>query len=242
MKKLLNRRKTEQNEKTGPLDYTTTSTGNSASAQEQNAPLCLLHRSCKTIRLGAFLRAYCNNDLSVLIIEGNPTPEQLKDAWDEILFEWSGLIRNGDSAYMLGLNKRVALLKFDITYVENAIAILRVRFDQDIVNYLVTELGFHGIYNPEDEVAYNRQLDRVISLAKTKIVELKELEEEHERLNKTVEGKKQSEEDMMMTVSALSKYIGYRLDRDTVCADEFAAVFSLYLTESDHMKNKNQNG
>lgn len=233
----------KQHQKTQLSGSSATNTASFASAQTASPPSCLLHRSCKTLKIGAFISAYCNNDLSVLVIDGTPTDQELKDAWDEILFEYSTLIRNGDSAYLLGLQKRISLLDFDIFYSETAVGFLKQRFDQDIIDYLINELGYFGDYNPENPDQYERQLNRILSLVKTKKEDLKDLISEYERLNNTNTGKKQSEEDFGITLAALSKYINYRLDKQTVCVDEFASVFTLYLTERDHQeKNSKPNG
>jgi hypothetical protein len=208
---------------------TGTNTEDYVSPVKESPSSYLLHLSCKTLTIGAFIEAYCNNDLSVLIISGNNVPdENLKNAWDEILFEYSSLIANSESNYLLSLQKKMSILRADITYVENAVAILKIRFIQEIADELIS-MGFIGDYS---EPNLHLQLTRVISLSKNKVVELGELDEEFNRLNSTANGKKQTEEDFNKTIVALSKYIGYRIDKEVVKVDEFAAVFGLYISES----------
>ena len=54
----------------------------------------LLHRTCKTLSIAGFKLAHCNNDLNALIISGQPTDNELKNAWDEIIFEYATLFKD----------------------------------------------------------------------------------------------------------------------------------------------------
>jgi hypothetical protein len=233
MKKLSFLQSKKQTTQKNLLLSTEMNTEGFACAPAQSLLSCILHQSCRTLSIGAFIDAYCNGNLSVLIRQGNPTEKELQDAWNEILFEYSALVANGESNYILSLQRRMSLLNADIFYIENAITILRLRYEQDIVDELIA-MGFIGDYKKPE------QLKRVVALAKNYVIELSELQEEFDRINATATGKKQTEDDYNRTLVALSKYIGYRIDKELVKVDEFAAIFSLYISESKKQETDGQ--
>lgn len=195
-----------------------------------------LHTSCKTLSLSRFIPAYCNNDYSGLIITGEPTPEELQEAWNEILFDYGSLIKNEHSDYIFNLAKEIALTHWHITYVENCCrmgdeetlpGILHFRHDEDLINEL-KKLGYtlNAVFGTEK---YFEQLSLINSLCKRRLFDLDELVSERDRLQKTTEGKKQSEEEFMSTVLMLSKHQGYDLDVETTTLYKFTVIFNNYL-------------
>lgn len=200
----------------------------------------LLHRTCKTLSLYAFIEAYCNDDLSFLVIKGEPTQAELEESWQEILVEYSGLIKNEQSGYIFDLGKQITLLQLDINYLDRVVHFLHYRYDEEIADQLRC-MGFSldAKYGTEE---YTNELDMIVSLATTKVFDLGELEEEYKRLNNTATGKKQTEEDLLMTIAALSKYQGYHINKKETTVLEFASIFNLYLKELAHSKKDKGNG
>lgn len=217
-----------QKSKIKQSDFSGTKQEDSALPQVTTPLPCQLHRSCKTLFLELFIQAYCNNDLSGLVIKGAPDTDQLQDAWNEIMFEYSGLIKTENSDYLFSLQKDIAILQHHIIYVDYAVQLLKLRYDDEIANE-VRSLGYPvpALEDPK----YQKALDMIISLAKTKVFEHGNLVDEYNRLNKTVEGKKQSEDEFVRTVVMLSKYQGYNIDRQVVTVYDFTQVFNNYLSE-----------
>jgi hypothetical protein len=150
-----------------------------------------LHRSCSTLSLHAFIKAYCNDDLSGLIISGNPSQEEAKEAWEEIYTDYSTLINSNFSEAYLEMAKQAGILQCHILYTENAVFYLTYRYDQEIIDEL-RRLGYEINYDPEDLKQQERQLNRITSLLKTKKFDLEQLQDQITRLEKTSSGKKQT--------------------------------------------------
>src|SRR5574339_525061 len=117
-----------------------TSMDNSASFPKMqptsSLPIALILK-CSEISIRKFKQAYCLDDLSVLIIKGNPTHDQLTEAWNKILSEYALSIQSEDSEYMVGLERDIILLQHHIIYVEEAVKYLRRRYDEEMVNELI---------------------------------------------------------------------------------------------------------
>lgn len=204
-------------------------------SKKQEISIPMLHRSCETISLYALIKCYCTNDLKHLIISGTPTTEELQQAWNEILFEWSGLIKNEKSEMIFQMEKEIARLKYHVVYVENATIFLWYRHDPS----LTEELRYLG-YDITDEPEHS-DLDRVRSLCITNVFNLGELERELETLTKTLSGKKQTEEEFLILVSVISKYQGYAIKTKETTALEFAATFNAYLAEAKLLRHDRNN-
>ena len=186
------------------------------------------HRSCKTLPLEPFIQAYCNADLSGLIIEGTPEPDKLQYAWNEVMFDYSGLLKSEKSEYLLSLSWEIAALQHHIIYVDYSVIALKYKYNEHLVNGLA-EIGY-SVPAFEDK-NYQAELNRITSLAKSKIFDLGNLTDEYNRLNKTVEGKKQSEDEFIKTVMMLAKYQGYAIDRKITTVFDFVQIFNNYLAE-----------
>lgn len=222
--------------KTQQLVSTETSTMNSVLPQMESHVSISLHRSCKTLSLSKFIQAYCNNDLQGLIISGNPTHAELMKAWNEIVFEYSSLFKTEQSSYLLDLGRDIGLLQHHIIYVDYAVFILMEKLrlgepkEQSIIDELIS-MGYPGIYDDTDPEKYIAELDRIISLAKTRIFEYMNLVDEYDRLNKTIKGKKQTEEEFEKNIAMLSKFQHYQIDTETTSVFRYVTIFNNYLAE-----------
>ena len=234
MKKLSILPPKRQRAKTEPSDFSEMKQADFALPQETSQSLGTYHLSCKTLPLNSFIKAYCNNDYSGLVKSGTPSDEGLKAAWNEILFDYSGLIKSEDSDYIFQLAKRIGLLQFHIMYVDYAVLFLETTKDDDIAGEL-RDMGYN--IPPFEDNTFSKSLQMVKSLAKAKVFELDTLTDEYNRISQTKGGKQQTEDEYIRTVVMLSKYQGYNLDRNTTTVYDFAQIFNNYLSE---MKIKNK--
>lgn len=184
-----------------------------------------LRRTCKKLPLADFKEAYCNNDLTVL---GIGTPEDLQAAWNEILFEYSGLLKSENSDFIFSVSKKIALIHADITFIDGAVMVLRTQHDEDLIAGL-RDLGY-----PLIEGFKEADLDRIVSLSKSMLFDLDDLEKEYATLTKTMNGKKQTEEDFEQTISILSKHQGYQINQQKTMVSEFCGIFNTYLKTASH--------
>lgn len=221
--------------KTEQSDYTEMNTENSVLQQEAKPAPALLHRTCKTILLQSFIEVFCNNDLSFLVISGEPAQSELIDAMQELIFDWATLINSEDSNYVNELKKSLGMLEAEINFINEAIPLLKIQVKYRCIDpELIVGVNSLGYYLPGKPKEH--ELELVYSLSKRKVFDYNELAEEYERLTKTKEGKKQTEEDFMKTVAAISKYCGFRINTKETTALEFAAMFNNYLAEAERIK------
>lgn len=245
MKKPFNWQSKEQKKSNSLSASTGTKKAPSSSPSPLNSSLtssCLLRRTCSEVSVAVFRKAHCHKDFAGLIISGTPTQEQLQQAWEEIIFEYSGLVRTDMGESLHELSRQAGELKAHIIYVEHAVKVLKLRHysGQEPNAEIVEELkaiGYYGDYDHTRPEAYLQQLNAVNSLCKTKVFDLGMLEDEYSRLSNTVEGKQQTEEDFLKNVVMLKKW-GYKIDMNETMMDEYAQAMNLYIREVSQHKNK----
>jgi hypothetical protein len=154
--------------------------------------------------------------------------DEAYDAWNEILFEWSGLVKSENADALFDIQKEIAILEHHIIYIDFTIPFLKLRYDEEIANE-VRSLGYDVPQFTDSN--YQEALDMITSLAKRKVFDHGELVDEFNRLNKTTTGKKQSEDEFIRTIIMLAKYQGYPIDRKTTTVFDFAQIFNNYISE-----------
>jgi hypothetical protein len=194
----------------------------------------ILHHSCKTLSLASFINIYCNGKFNEL---GTGTQDELELAWVEIVSEWSDLMKNSDTDYLISVKSQILELRKHISWVENADFLLRRRYDKGIVERLINE-GYPGEYPSNNQEELNKQLDMVVSLCKTNIFKLWELVDEENRIEKDNMGGKSTEEDFVKNIMRLSKYQGYRINKFEITVFEYAAIHNSFMDEIKHSSAK----
>lgn len=202
----------------------------------------ILKNECSQIVVDDFIKAYCRNDLSVLVISGQPSQEQMMDAWNELYFEYASIIRTDESNHIFNLHRKITSMRIQCSYVDLATNLLKLQFlenciDEDVVLQL-QNFGYE-IEITDDKEKWERQLNRIVSLCKTIKWDLADLEDEMKRLNNANSGKKQSETDFIQNVVMLQKW-GYPVKRKETYMDEYAQAMNIYIKEAK--QNSKNNG
>lgn len=199
-----------------------------------------LLRTLSECPIAVFKKALCTGDLSLLIVAGEPSEAQLLEAWNEIYFDYAAVLKSDNSDYTFNLAKEIGLLKHHLAYVEWAVLFLRLKYEPEVVEELQT-IGYFDLEYSEDPAEWQRRLNRVISLAKTKVHDLENLERDYERLHKTSEGKSVTEDEFNQTVLELARFQGYRIDQVTTMMDEYVSIYNNFLRDIK-IKSKHHGG
>lgn len=217
-------------------DLPETSGENLYSPKKDKRQQSSIRRTLKEVTVSKFIECYCNNNLSVLVIEGIPDVSELQQAWQDILLDYANTAKNDNSEALLKISVKMTKIKTELMYIDACIQLLRLKYDADAINVLY-KLTFKKIASGFDnKEQYHAELDKMESIAKRKLDDYEESERDYNRLVKTVEGTKQTEDDFIMLCARLSQYIGFRIDRHTFFMDEFLGVFNLYIKDTSANK------
>jgi hypothetical protein len=105
--------------KMGGLLWKKIKPANSASNQQAE-----WYRTCSQCPLDKFIRCLVDGDLSALIIRGNPSLPDLAEAWANIYAEYLDLNDDNETAYILLLQRDIALEQLAIIEVSTALNFL----------------------------------------------------------------------------------------------------------------------
>lgn len=166
-----------------------------------------LFHDCR-ISVNVFLQCLYDNDYDGLIISGEPTEEQLKAAWREIYKQYSQLTISEEGNAFVDLIIDIQQLNSQIIIIDNAIKLLSIYFDKDIVDILNMIGARCDIKEDDDNETFNKKVKQIIARAKNKIIQLKEREKELEKMQKE-QTESVGQEVYFDQLSALSHFFGY---------------------------------
>lgn len=183
-----------------------------------------LHTSCKTLTLEKFIPATCNGDLSGLIIEGTPTPEELNAAWVNINMEWSELTENSNKNIYLSALKEFYIERARYNALLAGVQSLAIEYNEAAEKAL-NDLGYTVNLRGLDPPEYIKHLDQLTKRLKGVQVAMANAYIELERISSKLSETKMSEKEFMEYVAAVQKFSGHFPLSVTVW--EFAAKSNL---------------
>jgi hypothetical protein len=129
-------------------------------------PLCAFYQHIVDLPLNKFIEVSTTGNLSALIISGQPTEEQIHNAWGTIMEEYSFAIGDHETRLRFNLYTEINKLQLKIDQIALIVSILRnfyvERFVTELNNLLVTTMKF-DVNNRED---YDRKLKLALNRSK----------------------------------------------------------------------------
>lgn len=163
-----------------------------------------------------------HGDLSVLVISGNPSLEEIEAAWFDISAQYSDAMGDAEFKMYVKLYKEIAILSADLDCIYILIDILQTTYNEDFLRELNKLLKTSMVLDPEKPVEYVATLKRCYNRSKgLKIeVDLKRLQFEaiHKKFNG--QGKKPTMEYFDSILITLTDHAKVRVD-DTISVYEF---------------------
>ncbi len=255
MIKMLKKRLRNTRQKMTQTSHSTgTSTDNSALSEPTSlsgtlSP-ALFHASAYRLPLDIFIEISVTEELHHLVIEGQPTPLQLQDAFETIINETSSILQNEKSEGILKISRRIALLQWQLIFIEwvleylIALYNLKKATNPDLITDL-RKMGYNYKFDPAGEYQYRRELEMVRSRAKTLLQTRKDLITELGRMTGvtgSTQAKKKSREDWETEIAELSSFQHYNIDRTTTMTSQYFAVLSRYNRAVKESQKKQSNG
>lgn len=201
-----------------------------------------LYQNIHDLPLFKFKDCVVEQNLHVLVIEGTPTEDQLKEAWEQIASEYAAAV--GDAEYKLYFNTYRELLQMavDLSNAELLIDTLRKAFYQPLLDELNKLLGSSVKLDGLQKEAYYKQLDVLYKRSRgikikldLKNMQFKAMEQ---KFGERGSGKPTREyfDSMLIT---LSDHAGYQLT-DSISVFEYCERIKRYTKYVEQMQKKLQ--
>jgi hypothetical protein len=171
-----------------------------------------------------------SGDLTKLVINGTPTEEDLASAWDDILQEYSDLIKTEKTTNVFDLYKRLTTTRFKLAYLGWTLSFLKVEYKREYAER-ISSMGYDLIEDLEDREAYLRQIYMVENDAKFLVVQLNQLSNEYKLLNPGSGNQEaeRTEMDYQKELAILSRFMGRWIQAEEITVFKFCSIVNAYL-------------
>lgn len=228
--------------------YTRTRMASSNASQPPNQPdiqsPAILHQSTETLIYNDFLRILLGRETtSLLIISGEPAPEELILAWENIQEQYSDCIKTTKAKTLLDINKKLLRSHWQITIIDDCIFILRKGWNKEPAEIL-NQLGYSMVENLADPDLYAAQINGIEMEAKFLIVLQNQLYNEYKRISggETDAAITRTMDDYDKELAIISKYIGFDVDKMKITTAKFCAFLNIYLDHIESLEKAAANG
>ena len=206
------------------------------------SPTVKLYQNIRETPLHIFRDCLVTGNHHLLIIEGNPTQEQLQTAWEYLVNEYAAA--TGDAEYKLYLTtyKELMALAVDLGNAEMLIDTLRKAFYQPLLDELNKLLGSSVRLDGLEKEPYYKQLDILYKRSRGIKIKLDLKRMQFEAMEKKFEGKgggKPTHEYFDSMLITLSDHAGFQLT-DRISVYEYCDRIKRYMKHVEQMNKKLQ--
>jgi hypothetical protein len=193
-------------------------------------------RSCDVLTLSQFLRVNTTGDHTILLVSGKATPEQLADAWHDIITEYAELSNTDQYQAGMKLITEYAHLKNRYVMLVMAVKVLHYKYDKDCVEIL-QRAGYNYEFSETNPVARLKDLDLVSKKMKTIQVQLEQKTAELDHMNK--DQQKADQNTWTDSIATISKFMAFRIDPNVVTVSEYVGYQRQLQKYNDQIIAKN---
>jgi hypothetical protein len=194
------------------------------------------YQSVEDMPLDRFIRALCNMDLKELIIEGEPTNEQLLLSWSAIYEQFLDGMQDESGQRKMKLVGEINRLEFDHELIMLCVQRLQIAYSPWIIETLRRHIRVTGTFNPEDTEQYMRDLQAIRTRAANMQVKIDEKRGELAILTPKGSGPTRMQFDRLIAqVSIFSKF---HINRRAVMTSEFIELYKIMLEHENALKTQ----
>lgn len=185
-----------------------------------------LYKNCNQLMLDRFIQIIVEGDLRLLIIEGEPSNEILKETWEYIYAEYTSLINEDNSTEIYKAIRDINMWKMKFQRIEMFISLLSQR-PYPLLIIELKKMGYNYTFNHNDIYSYKADLKAVYNTAKTLLIQISNREKDLERLQKQDSQNKQKPIDQFdMMLISLSEHYKYEVQPHHLTVARFAKMMN----------------
>lgn len=200
-----------------------------------------LYDHIDNLPMNIFIDCICDQFFKKLIIEGEPSEDQLLEAWDIIFYQYIDANQDNEAVYILELKKDIALLEHKIKLIECTVANLIIVFSQKLLDALKS-LGvrINGIEPDKDD--YQLRLKKILLTLGPKRFQLQEMMNELLAYEKYSDKKKIDRQFFKTIFVRLSKFQRYPVRAHEIVVSEYVALLKEYIASNSSQQKMLQDG
>jgi hypothetical protein len=197
----------------------------------------LLCQSLDDILMSDFIKCAIDKDYSSLIKSGQPTDEQINEAWISLISQFQVIMKSKDAKKHVTLVSKIESLNTKILTVTMLVAALQAGYDAEVVAEL-KEWGFYAEYSPE---TIAKDLEIVIRKLGNFKTQLAIAQANYDDQNKEAP-EAPTKEGYMSILIKINKHMQQHYRFDKITAMEFASMFSDMVKHNELLSSQNKKG
>jgi hypothetical protein len=214
-----------------------------------DSPSYKLYRRISDCPLDVFIDTHCDDNLQLLVIEGDVPRETLQDTWQKMFDDFLDKMQDEDGAYLKDQIKHLNLLRTKIETVVTIVQYVRWLLDvnisvelDDMLAELVSWTGLPVQLNQADKPGCFRMLDMVMAHVTTWKVEGEQMRQEVEKDTAGMEGRDLMDRDYFdQMIVALSIGNKFKVNRQETTVGEFVIMVQALRRQAKEAKEFSNN-
>jgi len=196
-----------------------------------------LHTTCGTLKLDKFITCLIEADYSGLVIDGEPTEDQLSEAWVAIYQEYVELMGSGEDNYILVLGAEIERLRFKLLVIEQCITVLGDYYSEELV-LILKKMGYDFKFSPDNTDERREDLVKITSLCKSVILKYEEKTEEFNVLSENQTAEPVTRHYFDDVLANLSKFIGSIIYPEQITVSYYTSQIKLLKKHNEILNQK----
>ena len=186
------------------------------------SPAGRIYTTTSSLPLNKFIVCLCDNDLSQLIIEGNPPQGELVAAWYNLYEEFLDAMQDKEGVHKIRLLETINKLQLRHDLIVLCVSRLRVAFNEEVLNTLRGLIHVSGSFDTNDSEAYYRNLQVIENRLGTIRLQIEEKKAEYAVLtNKDEEGSKPTRKNFDSLIAQVERFTHFHIDEEKTTVSRF---------------------
>lgn len=187
--------------------------------------------SCDTCTLAVYIDLICNDNLSALIVEGNPPIEELRATKTLLITEFSEFTGNSHVKSITILLKNIYTHKAQLSGLSVCLQLIEWEYYDKALEYLKSNgMRFSAPTNEQDKAKLTKAVQNRI---KSKSIHLKEELTRYGKLSENKDTDKPTKGVFMNQIALIEKHMGFRIDENEITLSKYASYINNF---SEHGK------
>lgn len=189
------------------------------------SPSWNIYHRLSDIKLDRLITCLCDDDLSALIITGNPPADLLQDTWNEIHDDFNEKLQSDEYEDIKELNKEINLYTTKYNAIRTIVQLWQTMWHmpehEEVIEFC---LGFPLELDLSDKVAYDQALEEALGYAARFFSEAEALRMQLPEPPAAGTAKKVTREYFDGELVALSRFNKYKISKFDTTGGEFVAM------------------
>lgn len=222
---------------------TTTTSSKPEKLSPSAIPSLSLYRTISELPLRVFITCIVDKNLSALIISGNPTVNELEEAWEDIRQQYADAIGDHEHRLCTSLYKELAIMNCNFRMIILLVDLLGHAFMKELADELNDILNTSFAFDPSDPIQYKKELQRCLNRSKSILLDIELKEKQYKSIAGKQPGEattKPTKEYFISILITLSDHAKHDIP-DTISVFEFCERlkrFNHYVEHLESLKRK----